>query len=171
MSNTTNTLYRDDDSLVFLETGATGDGQSGDSSTVSVETRATAIASAAPSELPAAVGRDRVVTALLRSEEVTPQQVLEAYAEWIRQGEKDALWRTLARHPKVNRDAVFAEAARIYAFAVEEVDPDTLDADFVRGVIEQFDRPDQDKLLALRLLPLCKEADPYRGGTKLIFAT
>jgi type IV pilus assembly protein PilB len=115
--------------------------------------------------------RDRVVDRLLRREGVTPQQVAEAQAEWRRQGENDTLWRMLARHPQVDRDQVFAEAAHTYAFRVEPVDPDALDTDFVREVIDRFDRTDQDKLLAMRLLPLRRERDEHRGVTKLVCAT
>ena len=169
MSDSNETVYRDNDSLVFLETGdASGDALPANGADVAPSARREAVAGKEAAE---AIAHDRVVTALLRAEAVAPQQVQEAVAEWARQGETDTLWRMLARHPKVNRDRVFAEAARIYAFREEAVDPDALDADFVRRVIEQFDRPDQDKLLGLRLLPLREELDPNRGLKKLIFAT
>ena len=169
MSDSNETVYRDNDSLVFLETGdASGDALPANGANVAPSARREVVAG---KEAEAAIAHDRVVTALLRAEAVAPQQVQEAVAEWARQGETDTLWRMLARHPKVNRDWVFAEAARIYAFREEAVDPDALDADFVRRVIEQFDRPDQDKLLGLRLLPLREELDPNRGLKKLIFAT
>ncbi len=169
------TIDRDDDVLAFIETGS-AEGHPEDAR-VRPEPSPEMTGLAAPppigetDELPVPIRRDRVVMALLRKEAVTPQQAQEALVEWHRQGEKDALWRTLVRHPKVNRDLVFAEAARTYAFREEEVDADTLDTDFVRRVIDQFEHPEQDKLLAMRLLPLQEERDVQRGITKLVFAT
>jgi len=175
MTDTKSTIYRDDDGLAFLETGAAeGDGLTGEGQDVSMTPRndsPTRGDATGEAPMSAAVERDRVVLALLRAQAVTPQQVHETVNEWARQGESDTLWRVLARHPQVKRDRVFAEAARIYAFQQEAVDPDNLDTDFVRQIIEQFDRPDQDKLLALRLLPLREEVDPRRGVKKLVFAT
>ena len=169
--------YQDEEGLVFLETGeAAGDGQNSRDVDLSVPAPGASApgltpAPPTPETLPSALTRDRVVTALLRAQAITPQQAHETHAEWTRTGERTAPGRVLATHPDVDRALVFAEAARIYAFREETVDPDQIDANFVRRVIEQFDRPDQDKLLAMRLLPLREERDEQRGISRLVFAT
>lgn len=117
------------------------------------------------------IRQDRVVTRLLRNDEVVHAHVREALALWKDQNETGTLWRMLARHPEVNRELIYTEAAATYAFPTEEVDPDTLDTDFVRDTIEMFSRSQQDRLLAFRLLPLRREYDPRRGVEKYVFAT
>src|SRR5690606_10519706 len=84
----------------------------------------------------AAAQRDRVVARLLDREIVTVGHVREAFNQWRRKGEQDALWRWVAQHPRVNREAVYAEAADIYAFQKEEIDPDAVDGDFVQRVVK-----------------------------------
>lgn len=169
--------YHDEEGVVFLETDEdAGDGRSEGQFDVSVAPPASESPEAGPNSrdeeaLPPALARDRVVKALLEAQAITTQQARETHAEWTHTGERTALWRVLARHPSVERDLVFAEAARTYAFRDEPVDPDRIDDDFVRRVIEQFDRSDQDKLLAMRLLPLREERDEQRGISRLVFAT
>jgi len=180
MSDSNVTIDRTDDGVAVLETGTGGSapsdneaGRVGDPSERKERALVQPAEDAPPEEepLPAAVQRDRVAAALLRKGALTPTQARESLAEWGRHDEADALWRTIARHPDVARDRVFAEAACTYAFPEETIEVDALDTDFVRRVIDQFDRPDQDKLLAMRLLPLREEVDAQRGGKKLVFAT
>ncbi len=115
--------------------------------------------------------QDRVVSRLLRTDNVAHSHVHEALALWKDQNESGTLWRMLARHPEVDRELIYTEAAATYAFPAEEVDPDTLDTDFVRDTIDMFSRSQQDRLLAFRLLPLRREHDPRRGIEKYVFAT
>lgn len=122
-----------------------------------------------PQDLPGM--HDRVVISLLRKGVVTRVQVNEAEVQWRRRGQKDALWRVLAAHPHVERDVVYAEASRIYAFREAGIENDKIEMDFVKRVMGSFTRDQQDWLIALRLLPLEYEIDPERGVLKLIFAT
>lgn len=173
------TSYSDDDGLVVLETDSgAGDGLPSDVRSVSIDTGNGAEPEGAPpaskngpNPQSSAITRDRVVMSLLRKKAITLQQAEKTVHEWTRNGEADMLWRTLARHPEVSRDRVFAEAAHIYAFPEETVGLETIDVDYVRGVIDDFDQSSQDKLLALRLLPLREEVDEHRGITKFVFAT
>jgi len=121
--------------------------------------------------LPDAARVDRVVMRLLRAGIATTDQVAHACDLFERQKEERLLWRVLARHPKVNRDAVFAEAARTYAFPEETVDPEDINIDFVKGVIEAQTPDHQDRLLAFRLFPVRREIDAHRGVEKTVFAT
>ncbi|MFO8099471.1 MAG: GspE/PulE family protein [Salinibacter sp.] len=177
MSDPHVTTYQDDEGVVFLETEkAAANGRAGEAADrpgASRDAKAPDPETTGPEDEahPAALTRDRVVTALLNAQAITLRQAHETLAEWTRTGEQTALWRVLTKHPTVDRALVFAEAARIYAFRSEEVDPNRIDADFVRRVIEQFERPDQDKLLAMRLLPLREERDDQRGISRLVFAT
>ena len=115
--------------------------------------------------------RDRVVEQMLAKGVVTTAQVQEAQEQWKKQGERDTLWRMLARNPKVNRDAIFAEAARTYAFRQEEVNEQRPDPAFVKRVIDSFSKEQRDRLMELSLLPLEYEIDSQRGILRLLFAT
>lgn len=115
--------------------------------------------------------RDRVVKRLLAQDTVSRVQVRESMHQWSRNGEQETLWRVLARHPKVDRETVYAEAARIYAFRESKLTPEDVDGDFVRRVVEALPKDKQDQLIALRLLPLRYEPDAARGVLRLEFAT
>src|SRR5690606_3122870 len=114
---------------------------------------------------------DRVVSALLRNGSVTVKQVREVELHWKRAGQQDTLWRTLAASGGVNAEAVYAEAARIYAFRQVELDPAKVDADFINRVVDSFTPEQKRQLVSLRLLPLEYEIDPDRGILRLVFAT
>ncbi|HHP7239646.1 GspE/PulE family protein [Longibacter sp.] len=134
-----------------------------------------ATATASPRDrprLPDGALRDRVVMRLVSDGAISVVHAREAVDLWERQQETEMLWRVLARHPRVDREAVFAEAASTYAFAAEPVGTgDDIDIDFVRHIVESLDGDHQDRMLAFRLLPVRYEADSRRGIRKLIFAT
>ncbi len=164
-----------DDTTAYLEPAsrdaASGNGAAPDGQPAGGTAAAGLVAVAdAPAAQPAGL-RDRVVDSLLDKEVVTQAQVREAQQQWRKQGEHETLWRVLAGNPKVDREAVFAEAARIYAFRHEEVNDQRPDRAFARRVIDSFSKEHRDQLLALRLLPLEYEIDSQRGVLKLLFAT
>jgi type IV pilus assembly protein PilB len=128
-------------------------------------------AGALPIEDPdSAVRRDRVVARLLDGGLVTTVHAREALNQWRRRGEKEALWRWVAQHPKADREAIFAEAARIYAFAEETFSADDVDTAFICRIVESFPAADRDELLALQILPLRYEIEPERGVMRLVLA-
>ena len=118
----------------------------------------------------AAAKRDRVVAHLLRSGLVEDKHVREALNQWRRKGEQDTLWRWLARHPDVDTDAVFAEAARIYAFPSAGFGEGRPDPAFVKAFVEGLPGAQQDQLLAFGVLPVEYETDPERRQRRLVLA-
>ena len=131
---------------------------------------------AAPQEDPetaerlAEARRDRVVSHLLRRELVGEKHVREAFNQWRRKGEQDTLWRWLARHPDVDTEAVFAEAARIYAFAPADLTEGRPDPAFVTRFVESLPGAQQDQMLAFQVIPVEYEVDAARGIRRLVLA-
>ena len=121
-------------------------------------------------ELEALRSKDRVVSILLKRQLVTMSQVYEAQKIKEREDLKETLWRILVDMNGVNRDAIFEEAARIYAFPVADTDG-KLDAKFVRSVMETLSPENRELLLNLHLVPFECEADQQSGNVKLVFIT
>ena len=124
-----------------------------------------------PLDLSAVKTRDRVVLALLHKRLVTPKQVLEAQKEHKEGRSKSALWRVLTDVKGVDREAVYAEAARVYAFPIAKLSEGKPGAEFVRSVMNTFDEKKRDKLLQLRVLPFECEMETQLGVVKLVFIT
>jgi type IV pilus assembly protein PilB len=114
---------------------------------------------------------DRVTRHLYERGAVTRKQIRESRIEWQREGERTTLWRTLAKHPDVDRDSVFSEAALVYAFRRSELPDGKPDRTFVKTVIKGLSGEQQDQLYVMRLLPLEYAVDSERGTSKLVFAT
>ena len=115
------------------------------------------------------VPRDRVVVMLLHKQAATREQVAEAVRIQREDQPKEALWRLLAQVPGVDRDAVYAEAASVYAFPMADIsDPDP---NFARLVMETFSEERREMLLSMGLLPLEYDMDTASGSAKLVFAT
>ena len=114
--------------------------------------------------------KDRVVGLLLRKQVVTMSQVYQAQKIKERENLKDTLWRILVELSEVDKDAIYEEAARIYAFPVADVDG-KLDAKFVRSVMETLSEENRDRLLNLHLVPYECESEDKNGGVKLAFIT
>ena len=114
--------------------------------------------------------KDRVVGLLLRKQVVTMSQVYEAQKIKERESLKEALWRILVDLNGVDKDAIYEEAARIYAFPIADVEG-KLDAKFVRSVLETLTEENRDRLLSLHLVPYESETEDMSGGVKLAFIT
>ena len=116
--------------------------------------------------------RDRVVVMLLHKQVVTPKQVEKAQKAKKSSGKKEALWRFLAASARdIEREAIYAEAAAVYAFRNADIGPGKPDPDFVNLVIEALSEENRDKLLDLRVLPVAYGSDTTSGGAKLVLAT
>ncbi|MDX1430275.1 MAG: hypothetical protein R3282_08305 [Rhodothermales bacterium] len=89
--------------------------------------------------LPGAFPRDRVVSMLLRKKVVSAEQVDQA-KELSKQHPREVLWRVLALVPSVNRDAIYAEAASVYAFPTAEIGDGRPNPEFVRLVMNTSTR-------------------------------
>ena len=114
--------------------------------------------------------KDRVVGLLLKKQVVTMSQVYEAQKIKERESLKDTLWRILVELNGVDKDAIYEEAARIYAFPIADIEG-KLDAKFVRSVMETLSEENRDRLLNLHLVPYESDSEEKNGGVKLAFIT
>ncbi|RMH65660.1 MAG: type II/IV secretion system protein, partial [Bacteroidetes bacterium] len=108
---------------------------------------------------------------LLRKEVVTPAQAYQAYRKQQEAHSRETLWRTLAQLPDVNREAIYAEAARVYAFTEARVDTQKPDPEFARSVMDTFAEEHRNRLLSLRVMPFECDLEPQTGAIKLVFIT
>jgi type IV pilus assembly protein PilB len=116
--------------------------------------------------------RDRVVAMLLSKEIVTAQQALQAHERKEQAGSDKALWRVLAAQGDADcEEAVYAEAADLYAFQNADFDEHEPDADFSRSVVERFDEELQEQLLEMKVVPYKSSPDDKKGARRLSFIT
>ena len=101
----------------------------------------------------APAGTDRVVQALLKRGQVTPDQVADAERARRSLGARTPLWRALADIAGIDRDLVFAQAAATYAFRLAPVAEREPEAEFVKTVMESFPESLREELLDLRATP------------------
>ncbi len=116
---------------------------------------------------------DRVVERLLQRSVVTEAQVRKAYEAWQEDpgtGSRPPLWRMLTMTPEVDRDLIFAEAARVYAFEEMDIDQEHVVA-FLDRRREAFDEGEWDRMIALGLLPAGTDRDPLSGEPRWTFVT
>jgi len=125
----------------------------------------------ADADIDAIKSKDRVVAMLLRKEVVTPAQAYQAYRKQQEAHSRETLWRTLAQLPDVNREAIYAEAARVYAFTEARVDTQKPDPEFARSVMDTFAEEHRNRLLSLRVMPFECDLEPQTGAIKLVFIT
>jgi type IV pilus assembly protein PilB len=119
--------------------------------------------------VPGAFPRDRVVAMMLRRRLVTYEQVDQA-RELAKEHPREVLWRVLAIVPGIDRDAVYATAATVYAFTEAAIRDGKPNPDFVRLVMNTFPEDKRDQLLEMRVIPY--EAEVGRGGShRLIFVS
>ncbi len=117
------------------------------------------------------VPTDRVTARLLERKRVTASQVRSAQARLDKMKEKGALWRVLADGDGVNRESVFAEAARLYAFPLADLKDGGPPPEFVKKVMESFDEEHKDKLIALGVAPFSRAVEKKTGATHYGFIT
>ncbi len=129
-----------------------------------------------PEEEPSAAplptqSRDRVVALLLHKRIVTGPQVEAARRVQEKDRSKEALWRVLADATGVDREAIFAEAARVYAFPAAPLKEGQPSSEFVRSAMATFAEDKRDKLVEMRVIPLECEVDAQNGAARLVFVT
>lgn len=117
--------------------------------------------------------RDRVVIMLLFDQIVSEESVAEAWALWKEQYGGDAkspLWRLLTMVPEIDRELIFAEAARVYG--IEEARIARLTAlPLIEKVSRVFPAAVWDEMVALRLLPVAEAEQNHSHRMRLIFAS
>jgi type IV pilus assembly protein PilB len=113
---------------------------------------------------------DRVVEMLMRRGEIEPEQVREAQARRDMVDEPDlALWRVLAEQEDTDAETVYERAARIYAFAVADLDAENRDLDFVQSMVESFGDEQKEQLTELGLVP--HHVETTDRGRTVVFIT
>ena len=116
--------------------------------------------------------RDRVVVMLLFDQVVPIEQVAAAWRHWKEDAidTPDTLWRVLALLPGVDREAVYAEAARVYAF--EPVDFNMYSARaLLRKRRSAFTRAQWKQMIDLNVAPVRTEYDDKKEVASWVFAT
>ena len=124
-----------------------------------------------PVNIDAIKSKDRVVAMLLKKSIITPAQVEHAQRRQKKERIKDALWRTIASESGADRDAIFAEAARVYAFPIAQIQAGQPDAEFARSVVDTFSEDKRDELFRLKVLPYECDLEHQTGAIKLVFIT
>lgn len=115
--------------------------------------------------------KDRVVSALFKEGSLSIEHVEKGLAKYGQEGGKEAIWRVLATVPGVDRDRIFAKAAKVYAFPRVEIDDTHPDHEFVMLIMETIAEERREDLLRLNLLPYEYAIDPDTGGARLMFVT
>ncbi len=135
------------------------------------ESSETVIVNAEETPIDALIARDRVIRSLVRSERISEELVAMAAERHRNAGSGDALWRTLADQSGVDREIVYEEAARVYAFNREEISPGRPDFDFVRLTMETIADDHREEMLDLLVLPFEHALDFENGSGRMIFVT
>lgn len=117
--------------------------------------------------------RDRVVIMLLFEQVVQIEDVERAWKDWMAMGGERAsvpLWRVLLINPTLDRQKIFAQAARVYAFENAQISQNDT-PDFLREVRDRFTESQWQRLIELCLLPIDREQGRYERDPRWIFAT
>lgn len=117
--------------------------------------------------------RDRVTIMLLFREKVHVDKVEAAWNAWredTRRGANHPLWRYLLVQKDVDREAIFAEAADVYAFPKANVTPQQA-VRFIDKNSALFTDKQWEEMRRLALLPVARENVPHTAATRWIFAT
>ncbi len=117
--------------------------------------------------------RDRVVIMLLFDQVVREDQVHLAWQLWqqmSREGAKEPLWRVLTLFPDLDRELVYAEAARVYGF--EEARISRIHAlALIKDMQARLDRSLWDQMVELRVMPTSEVLQKHSHHKRLVFAT
>ncbi len=117
--------------------------------------------------------RDRVTIMLLFREKVHVDQVEAAWNAWkldASRGGSTPLWRYLLVQDGVDREAVFAEAADVYAFPKATTSPQQA-VRFIDRNSYIFSDTQWDEMRRLSLLPIARENVPHTVAKRWIFGT
>ena len=115
--------------------------------------------------------KDRVVVMLLHKQIVTPDDVKEADKNRRQQKSKVALWRFLAATSGLDKEAIYAHAAQVYAFTEAKIGNGHPEHAFAKLVVDSISEEKKDQFFQMRIIPVEYEPDPVSGGAKIVFAT
>ncbi|NNF03620.1 MAG: type II/IV secretion system protein, partial [Rhodothermales bacterium] len=116
-------------------------------------------------------GHDRVIKALIVNTDISAYKIQEAIHALQKRGSDEALWRVLTEIPGVNRESIFSEAASVYAFKHEKIEPGRPDHDFVELMMETVGEEQRDEMVSMRLLPFEHTLDFETGSGRIVFVT
>lgn len=117
--------------------------------------------------------RDRVVIMLLFDQVVYEEQVELAWKLWQQMGQdgvKEPLWRVLTLFPEIDRELVYAEAARVYGFETARISRSRA-IGLIHQVEQQVMASQWDQLVELRAIPITESEQAHTHRTRLVFAT
>jgi type IV pilus assembly protein PilB len=117
--------------------------------------------------------RDRVVIMLLFDQVVYEEQVALAWQLWQQMGQegvKEPLWRVLTLFPEIDRELVYAEAARVYGFETARISRSRA-IGLIHRVEEQVTASQWDQLVELRVIPVTESEQVHTHRARLVFAT
>ena len=126
-----------------------------------------------PEDLEELKQHDRVVARLLANGLVGEKHLREAWKEWKRmrsEGHKAALWRVLTLDDELDRELLFVEAARVYAFQEAEIS-EVKTLAFIKEVKEVYSEEEWDEMIELFVVPIGQEAEAKSGKRRWVFAT
>lgn len=116
--------------------------------------------------------RDRVVIMLLFDQVVQEDQVEQAWRLWRQmnhEGTKEPLWRVLTLFPNLDRELVYAEAARVYGFEEARISRGpalTLVKEMEAGIKRSL----WNKMVELRVMPIAEVMQKHTHRRRIVFA-
>lgn len=117
--------------------------------------------------------RDRVVIMLLFDEVVREDQVELAWQLWqqmSRDGAKEPLWRVLMLFPDLDRELIYAEAARVYGFEEARISRPKALA-LIKEMEALVARDLWDQMVDLRVVPIYEATQQHSHRKRIVFAT
>ena len=115
--------------------------------------------------------KDRVIAALFSKGVIDASLLRKAKVKRDEEGLKESFWRIVAQIDGANREAIFSEAANVYAFPTAEIREGKPDPEFARSVTDTFDEQYRDELLDLGVLPYEVDLENNSGAIKVVFIT
>ncbi|HMB91169.1 MAG TPA: hypothetical protein VKP65_10005 [Rhodothermales bacterium] len=112
--------------------------------------------------------KDRVVISLLFRGRIAPAQVQRVVAA-SGVGPEGVLWRRLAEEPDLDREEIFSEAARVYAFEEADISHVATIA-FIRSNLDRFSEAQWEQMRALGVLPVAKTTSDRTDQARWTFA-
>ena len=105
---------------------------------------------------------DRIVGRLLKCGAINEEQARQAWVTWTEaqeSGLRIPYWRLLTVTPEVDPEPVYAEAARIYAFADAEIADEADVVGFIDRNKHAFSEADWDRLIELFIVPIARDRE------------
>ena len=117
--------------------------------------------------------RDRVVNQLLKKGLIDKDQLFKSWEEWkrVRQdGYRVSLWRVLTLDPDLDRELIYEEAARVYAFKPADISKNDA-LTFLSRVADSFDDKFLDQMIQHFVIPIGQDYDQRTGELRWVFTT